>query len=130
CLDGRGEPAVKSPYHECLICSFSARFCLPRRCGLCLSGSKVAIKSFVFSTGLVAEKQQFCATRLSDFHELSRAAGPWRQLWQFWSRLAGAILAILGDRVPSPQSAGVRDRKKNKKIRLSQNLYTLFARLR
>ena len=51
---------------------------------LCPSGSKVAIKSFVFSTGLVAEKQQFCATRLSDFHELSRAAGPQGQLWQFW----------------------------------------------
>src|SRR5947207_5524161 len=51
---------------------------------ICLSGSKVAIKSFVFSIGLVAEKQQFCATRLSDFHELSRAASPWGQLWQFW----------------------------------------------
>src|SRR5438132_11956607 len=49
-----------------------------------LSGSKVAIKSFVFSIGLVAEKQQFCATRLSDFHELSQAASPWGQLWQFW----------------------------------------------
>src|SRR2546421_11799803 len=49
-----------------------------------LSGSKVAIKSFVFSIGLVAEKQQFYATRLSDFHELSRAASPWGQLWQFW----------------------------------------------
>src|SRR5437016_10492378 len=50
----------------------------------CLAGSKVAIKSFVFSIGLVAEKQQFCATRLSDFHELSRAASPWGQITQFF----------------------------------------------
>src|SRR5436309_6707814 len=49
-----------------------------------LSGSKVAIKSFVFSIGLVAEKQQFYATRLSDFHELSRGCKP-----------MGTIMALL-----------------------------------
>src|SRR2546423_8033292 len=60
-----------------------------------LSGSKVAIKSFVFSIGLVAEKQQFCATRLSDFHELSRAASPWGQLWQFWQSRDSVLVAAL-----------------------------------
>src|SRR5947207_12162080 len=74
-------PSILPLYFQC---SKFINFLRTATMRLGLSGSKVAIKSFVFSTGLVAEKQQFCATRLSDFHELSRAASPWGQLWQFW----------------------------------------------